>query len=235
MFYELQVPRRTARYRNQSSEDGQSSEDDQSIDQSGEDDQSIDQPIEFVFFSDGSVTRLWASAATVMHFCPVGEWADAHNREEQYQCKIRITPPGRNFPRLHLTPGAMETAGIALSLHYARQYIDGVVSPLNITMYCDNKPIIEFLIDRAPSSAGASHLEGLVNYICAQIDEIRDAGHCLRMLWASRYTKGVGRAHAFARDGVSNSWPGHLLDLLLESSEVVYAADEDARNVMRRF
>ena len=194
-----------------------------------------DQFVDLVFFSDGSLTCRLAAAATVMHMCVDGERAGEHNCLEKLRCSLDVVPIGRGWPRLHLTPGAMETAGIALSLHYARQYIDGVVSPLNITMYCDNKPIIEFLVDRAPLSAGAAHLEGLVNYICAQIDEIRDAGHCLRMLWASRYTNGVGRAHAFARDGVSNSWPGHLLDLLLESSEVVYAADEDARNVMRRF
>ena len=195
------------------------------------------QPLALVFFSDGSVTRLSAAAATVMHMCASGDRADARNRVEQMRWSLDVYPLGRDWPRLRVTPGAMEAAGIALSLHRARHYIEGAEGcpPLDITIYCDNKPIVGFVIDQTPSSAGAFHLEGLVNYICAQIDEIRDAGHCLRMLWASRYTKGVGRAHAFARDGVSNSWPGHLLDLLLESSEVVYAADEDARNVMRRF
>ena len=195
------------------------------------------QPLALVFFSDGSVTRLSASAATVMHFCPGGERADARNRVEQYQCKIRITPPGRHFPRLHLTPGAMGAAGIALSLHHASHYIEGAEGcpPLDITIYCDNKPITEFVIDQTPSSAGAHHLEGLVNYIGAQMDETRQAGHRLAVLWAPRSSRGVGSAYALAREGPSNPWPPWLLDLLFESSIAIERADADARSVMLRY
>ena len=131
----------------------------------------------------------------------------------------------------------METAGIALSLRLARQYIEGGAHrvSMDITMFCDNKTIVEFLVDQTPSSAGAHHLEGLVNYTCAQMDETRQAGHRLAVLWAPRSSRGVKRAHALAHDGPPNPWPGRLQELLLESSEVVAAADEDARNVMMRF
>ena len=175
-----------------------------------------------------------------MHMCAAGDRADARNRVEQLRCCLVIAPRGPDWPRLRLTPGAMETAGIALSLHLARQYIEkccvgGAVSPLDITMFCDNKPIIEFLVDETPSSAGAYHLEGLVNYTCAQMAETRQAGHRIAVLWAPRTSRGLGSAHALARDGPRHPWPGRLLELLLESSEVVAAADGDARQVMMRF
>ena len=180
-----------------------------------------------------------------MHFCPVGERADAHNREEQYQCKIRITPPGRDWPRLHLTPGAMGAAGIALSLHHVKHYTERSLEHappyLDITMWTSNELIVVLLgVDEAlarwrVSRLGAHHLEGLVNYIGAQMDETRQAGHRLAVLWAPRTSRGVGRADALARHGPSNRWPGRLLDLLMESSEVVYAADVDDRSVMMRF
>ena len=195
------------------------------------------QPLALVFFSDGSVTRSSAAAATVMHMCASGDRADARNRVEQMRWSLDVYPLGRDWPRLRVTPGAMEAAGIALSLHRARHYIEGAEGcpPLDITIYCDNKPIVGFVIDQTPSSAGAHHLEGLVNYIGAQMDETRQAGHRLAVLWAPRSSRGVKRAHALAHDGPPNPWPGRLQELLLESSEVVAAADEDARNVMMRF
>ena len=195
------------------------------------------QPLALVFFSDGSVTRSSAAAATVMHMCASGDRADARNKVEQMRWSLDVYPLGRDWPRLRVTPGAMEAAGIALSLHRARHYIEGAEGcpPLDITIYCDNKPIVGFVIDQTPSSAGAHHLEGLVNYIGAQMDETRQAGHRLAVLWAPRSRRGVGSAHALARDGPSNPWPPWLLDLLFESSIAIERADADARSVMLRY
>ena len=75
----------------------------------------------------------------------------------------------------------------------------------------------------------------LVLPIGAQMDGIRRAGHYLEVLWAERTTSGVRRADSLVHHGLSNPWPGRLLDLLIASSVVFHAAKRKDRSVMLRF
>ena len=140
-----------------------------------------------------------------------------------------------------ITSGALELAGIALSLSMLKNYTetwrpgDG----LTMVLYSDNKPMVEFVslyVRGAATEAGARHLEGLVEFVRGLLDLLRRGGHEVSIEWASRCTRGLRRADAYARNGLTkHDWPPDLLELVSASSLIYFEASVADRTVMSRY
>ena len=138
-----------------------------------------------------------------------------------------------------LTSGALELAGMVLSLFLAEAYTSAFADgargcPHNITVYGDDKPIVEFVLLGASTDAGACHFEGLVEIARGRVSKLRQAGHVVEVAWSPRWKAGLRRAHDLAASGRLSDWPDGLLGLLVASSNVFAAARPQDRQVMRR-
>ena len=211
-----------------------------STDQSASGDRSghlIDQPLvidltedlpRLVLFSDGSTGK--RSAAAILHKPPAGERGRAGNMVQEMRCVF--------LDDGHLTSGALELAGMGMSLSLVNAYSSAFPGQrFEIFLYGDSKPVVDFIIQEGHEQAGAPNLSGLVAHMRTQIRALRSAGHVVHLCWARRTTKGIRRAHDLAADDArgTHEWPDNLYELVAGSAEAYVAATQAEREVMERF
>ena len=200
---------------------------------------------DLVCFSDGC-RGFQLSAAAILHSPAAGELAHGGNVAQEMRCSWGC--PGMWAAALHpgLTAGALELAGIALSLTLLTNYAlafcgaagsGGQPGTLSMSAYSDDLPIVEFVLQGGASDAGARHLEGLVGHVRGMLDALRSdpASSQVFLLWAPRGTQGMRRADQLARSGALAEWPDRLEQLLLDSSQAYLAASPQDQSVMDRY
>ena len=190
-----------------------------------------------VCFSDGSTASM--SAASVIYEPDPGVRAGKRNKLDEMRCVLRNVVPN--------TAGAMELAGIALSLTMCANYASAFQlsgssrhdAGMSITCFCDNKPIVEcLLLEGLAVHRGARHLNGLVTFVRAHVNALRLDGHEVFIRWCDRRRLGLRRSDHVARCGigsVESPWPNGLTELLWDSNQTFFEATEPQRDVMRRY
>ena len=185
-----------------------------STDQSASGDRSghlIDQPLaidltedlpRLVLFSDGSTGK--RSAAAILHNPPAGERCRGRNIVQEMRCVF--------LDDGHLTSGALELAGMGMSLSLVNAYSSAFPGQrFEIFLYSDSKPVVDFTIQEGQQDAGAPNLSALVAHNRAQIRALKLAGHYVELQWASRETQGIRRAHELAANAAhhTHAWPNN--------------------------
>ena len=198
---------------------------------------------DLVCFSDGGRGKL--SAAAILHNPCLGERAHGGNVVQKMRC-AEGDPASAHAPwHRGLTAGALELAGIAMSLTLLSNYVallatastSGVLPvAVNASIYSDDLPVVEFVLQGGASHAGAKHLEDLVSHVRGMLDALRCDGRQVFLLHAPRSTHGIRRADELARCGAqSEDWPDGVRDLLVASSEMYLAATADERILMDKY
>lgn len=199
-----------------------------------------------VCFSDGSTGA--KSAASVMHETGGGR-AGEGNVCARMRCVVRYSASSQFLDKGYcpayffkgITPGALELAGIALSLSMLKNYTEALWTGggLAIALYSDNKAMVEFVslyVRGAATEAGARHLKGLVEFVRGLLDLLRRGGHDVFIGWASRRTHGLRRADDNARYGLAtDDWPPGLLELVSASSLIYFEASPADRAAMSNY
>ena len=112
----------------------------------------------------------------------------------------------------------------------------GLQPAVNASVYSDDLPIVDFVLQGGASHAGARHLEDLVSHVRGMLDALRCDGREVFLLHAPRGTHGIRRVDELARNGAqSEDWPDGVRDLLVASSEVYLAATADERSLMVKY
>ena len=210
-----------------------------SRDQSASGDRSaqIDQPLvidltedlpRLVLFSDASTGK--RSAAAILHKPPAGQRCRGRNIVQEMRCVF--------LDDGHLTSGALELAGMGISLSLVNAYSSAFPGQrFEIFVYNDSKPVVDFTIQEGHEEAGAPNLADLVAHNRTQIRALRSAGHVVYLCWASRNTQGMQRAHELAASDShgTQEWPNNLYELVSGSAEAYAAATHAEREVMDNF
>ena len=191
---------------------------------------------DLVCFSDGCRSKF--SAAALLHNPPLGKRAHGGNVVQKMRCAEGDSASTRAPWHRGLTAGALELAGIAMSLTLLSNYIAlfGLQPAVNASVYSDDLPIVDFVLQGGAAHAGARHLEDLVSHVRGVLDALRSDGREVFLLHAPRGTHGIHRAHELARHGTEwEDWPDGLRNLLMASSEMYLAATADERSLMVKY
>lgn len=195
------------------------------------------------------------SAASVV-FSGGGPMRDLDDARMKMRCIIETCAAEMDKLRTYLTAGALELAGISLSLAMLSRHVsgretceDGVPISLNMSVNCANERIVELIHRDGFRSAylphRPSHLDELVDDVRHRMDTLKRDGHsvCLmfeppweeEMILASKLASGIGFT------AMAVPWPRSSLDneelrvKLIRSANSYRWADFEDQLVMRGY
>ena len=193
-----------------------------------------------VAFSDGG-TAAMAAASELLHGPDVVGFSMAAHRSIWNSA---VT----NWPTF-ATAGTWELLGIVLSLDLAENYINALMTPVVMDVYCDNVNCVEFSIlgTLACDNSGARHLSPLVELVRARIDRLVAAHNVVnvRTPLRGRRSRGIVRCDAALqrlRPATSRVFPDFLVavdadtEVALNSTIATFAlAQRMEQLIMRNF